>query len=121
MTKRFSSEELSGMKKNELQQVIEELYIQMEEDEKILLETVAEADEMEETLTCLEERLCVAKKTVEGRKEQVLKILKEGPIMVGAIAKRLGISARNVSSQLSYLRKDGYEIATSSTGKKMLV
>jgi len=83
-----------------------------------LVETVLA---MEEALTCLETRLCNQKKIRPGRKQQVLEILQAGPIQVGAIAKRLGISSRNVSSQLSYLRKDGYDIATSSTGKKMLL
>jgi len=77
--------------------------------------------ELEETLVCLEERLCETKKVVEGRKEQVLKVLQAGPITVGGIATRLGISARNVSSQLTYLRKDGYDIGTTSTGKKILL
>jgi len=79
------------------------------------------ANDVEEVLACLEERLSNHKKIKPGRKQQVLDILKQGPIHVGAIAKRLGISSRNVSSQLSYLRKDGYDIATSSTGKKMLL
>jgi len=77
-------------------------------------------DEMEETLTCLESRLSKSKGFKDGRKEQVLAILKAGPITVGGIATRVGISARNVSSQLTYLRKDGHEICTSSTGKKFL-
>ena len=83
-------------------------------------ELAAMVDELEETLTCLESRLSKSKGFKDGRKEQVLAILKTGPITVGAIATRIGISARNVSSQLTYLRKDGHEICTSSTGKKFL-
>ena len=75
--------------------------------------------EMEEALLHLEDRLN-RKSFKPGRKEQVLAILKKGPVTVGAIATRLGINARNVSSQLTYLRKDGYEICTSSIGKKFL-
>jgi len=75
--------------------------------------------EMEETLAYLEDKL--NKKVFKaGRKEQVLKILQSGAITVGGIATRIGISARNVSSQLTYLRSDGYDICTSSTGKKFL-
>ena len=77
--------------------------------------------EMEEVLAWMEEKITVQKKVQTGRKEQVLEILKEGPIFVQGIADRLGISARNVSSQLTYLRRDGYEIATTSVGKKFLV
>jgi len=75
--------------------------------------------ELEECLIYLEDKLN-KKVFKEGRKEQVLKILQSGAITVGGIATRIGISARNVSSQLTYLRKDGYEICTSSTGKKFL-
>jgi predicted HTH transcriptional regulator len=84
-------------------------------------ELVSVIEEMEEVLTCLEERINKGKKMVEGRKDQVLKVLQGGPITVGGIATRLGISARNASSQLSYLRKDGYNIGTTSAGKKILL
>ena len=77
--------------------------------------------QMCEVLMMLEDKISKVKIKPEGRKDQVLKVLQAGPITVGAIAKRLGISSRNVSSQLTYLRKDGYEIATTSTGKKMLM
>ena len=56
-----------------------------------------------------------------GRKLQVLKILQTGDhTTVKAIAARIGISDRNVSSQMTYLRKDGYAIATDSLGRKFL-
>ncbi len=76
--------------------------------------------DMCEALTALEDKL--ARPAVpEGRKAQVLKILKSsGHITVAAIATRIGITARNVSSQLTYLRKDGYAIATDSLGRKFL-
>ncbi len=86
---------------------------------------VAEQEEiinqMEEVLGCLETRLSNHKVIKPGRKEQCLEILKIGPISNGAIAKRVGISARNVSSQLSYLRKDGHNIGKTSTGKHVLL
>jgi len=46
----------------------------------------------------------------EGRKEQVLKCLRSGICTIEAIAKELGINSKNVSSQLTYLRKDGHMI-----------
>lgn len=60
------------------------------------------------------------KKTI-GRKEQVLALLQEkGHVSIPDIAKSLQITDRNVSSQLSYLRKDGWRIATDSRGYKFL-
>ena len=56
-----------------------------------------------------------------GRKEQVLALLQEkGHVSIPDIAKSLQITDRNVSSQLSYLRKDGWRIATDSRGHKFL-
>lgn len=56
-----------------------------------------------------------------GRKDEVLAILKEGKhVSVPTLAKRIGISDRNISSQMSYLRKDGWLIATDSMGFKFL-
>lgn len=76
--------------------------------------------ELEETLCWLETKLARPAAPI-GRKAQVLAILKkEGHISVAAIAKRIGISARNVSSQLTYLRKDGIAIATDSIGRKFI-
>ena len=45
-----------------------------------------------------------------GRKEQVLTLLRKGLTSIDAIAEELGISNKNVSSQLTYLRKDGHTI-----------
>ena len=57
-----------------------------------------------------------------GRKSQVLDILKShSPITIVAISERLGISTKSVSSQLTYLRQDGYNICTDVNGKKFLV
>ena len=56
-----------------------------------------------------------------GRKDEVLRLLKEHTaISIPAMAKALGINERNVSSQLSYLRKAGYLIGTNSRGWKVL-
>jgi len=95
--------------------------ISREDLESLLREYIAQTFEMEETLLSLEARLCVAKVKLDGRKDQVLKILQsEGHITVEALAKRVGINGRNISSQLTYLRKDGYAIATDSLGRKFL-
>ncbi len=68
----------------------------------------------------LSAQLTEAKATPEGRKSQVLKILQSGHVTVASIAARIGISDRNVSSQMTYLRKDGYAIATDSLGRKFI-
>lgn len=57
-----------------------------------------------------------------GRKEEVLQILKDNsPITIVSISEKLGISTKNVSSQLTYLRQNGYNICTDVNGKKFLV
>lgn len=79
-------------------------------------------DELEEVLICLEDRLHKPiKLKSNGRKGQVLDLLKQGPQHIGVIAKRLGIQPRNVSSLLAYLKKDGYDIVTTTAGKKELL
>ena len=61
-------------------------------------------------------------KNKKGRKEEVLKILKENsPITIVAISEKLGISTKNASSQLTYLRQNGHNICTDVNGKKFLV
>ena len=45
-----------------------------------------------------------------GRKEQVLHCLRSGINTIDAIADHLSINSKNVSSQLTYLRKDGHMI-----------
>jgi len=57
-----------------------------------------------------------------GRKSQVLELLRENDaISILDIAKKLSISTKNVSSQLTYLRTDGYKIFTDNHGKKVLM
>ena len=51
----------------------------------------------------------------DGRKSQVLELLRENTtISILEISSKLGISTKNVSSQLTYLRSDGYAIFTLS-------
>jgi biotin operon repressor len=54
------------------------------------------------------------------RKKQVLEIIQKGPQTISEISKIIGISNANVSSQLSYLRKDGYKIFTDDEGRKFI-
>ena len=55
-----------------------------------------------------------------GRKDDVLVMLQKGPASILDIANALDISTKNVSSQLSYLRKDGYVIHTDEKSRKYL-
>jgi Predicted transcriptional regulator len=55
-----------------------------------------------------------------GRKDDVLALLQTGPHGILEIAEKLGINSKNVSSQLSYLRKDGYIIHTDERSRKYL-
>lgn len=59
----------------------------------------------------------------KGRKTEVLEVLRNNGlgISVKKISEELGISCKNVSSQLSYLRGDGYEIWSNGKGDKVLV
>jgi predicted HTH transcriptional regulator len=83
--------------------------------------------ELEEALVCLEDRLCKKTKIQKpGRMHQVLEILQKGPITTSAIAQRIGIDNRNVSSQLTYLRKGDlnetyYDIGKDSLGRHVIL
>lgn len=57
----------------------------------------------------------------DGRKEQVRQLLEEhGRLSIKEMAELLQTSDKNISSQLSYLRKMGIKIATSCDGKKFI-
>ena len=59
----------------------------------------------------------------KGRKAEVLRLLKaadEG-IEIKELAEQIGISRKNVSSQLSYLRGDGFIIGDMGEGKRILL
>lgn len=90
-------------------------------------ELTKQIEELEEALCYLETKISKTKKHKKSRKEEVREILEEGNrIFVGDIAKRLGITSRNVSSYLTYIRRDlrneglDHEIITDSKGRKYL-
>ena len=58
----------------------------------------------------------------DGRKGEVRKLLEENRdgISIIEIGEKLGISNKNVSSILSYLRKDGLRLGTRSDGRKYI-
>ena len=56
-----------------------------------------------------------------GRKDQVLSLMISGKHWkISDLAKAVGINERNISSQLTYLRKAGHAIATDSLGRKFI-
>ena len=84
--------------------------------------------DMECVLNWMENKIGKGKGFKKSRKEEVLEIWEEGKrVFVGDIAKRLGITSRNVSSYLTYIRRDfknaknGWEIMTDTKGRKLLV
>ena len=84
-------------------------------------ELVTWIGELECLLIELESRFAKGKNHKTGRKEQVLEILKRGKaISISDIAVELGITNRNVSSQLTYLRDDGADIGKIGRGKGLL-
>lgn len=89
--------------------------ITVNEDGSVLFGQLA----MQKLKDALNAKPVIVEKT--GRKDEVLRLLKEHTaISIPAMAKALGINERNISSQLSYLRKDGYLIGTNSRGWKFL-
>jgi len=56
-----------------------------------------------------------------NRKAEVLAVLRSnGPITIQDLSKEISISTKNISSQLTYLRTDGYQIFTDNHGRKFL-
>jgi len=103
---------------NEVKTVINEL---KDIEEKVDLEEKIRTFKKEELVEMMIELLGNKRKFKVGRKDQIAEMLMTGQsFSVQEIADTLNISTKNVSSQFTYLRKDGYEIATRSNGKKYL-
>jgi len=77
-------------------------------------------DEMRELIEKLKmenENLLKKVSNKKGRKEEVLELIREkGKISIKELGEVIGISERNVSSQLSYLRNDEYKFGKNSKG-----
>ena len=105
---------------NDIQEIKDYLEIgEVEENElySLILERLKKQDEI---IIQLQEQLMY--NTKPGRKSEVLGLLKKHTsISIIDIAKKLNISTKNVSSQLTYLRSDGYKIFTDNNGRKILI
>lgn len=56
-----------------------------------------------------------------GRKEELIDLLnREGRLNIKEIGGKMGISAKNVSSLLMYLKKDGVRVCTDCEGRKFI-
>ena len=86
-----------------------------------IVELQRENDRMKETIERLTTKT-TTKRNQTGRKDQVIELLKSSPMTIKALATELNITAKNISSQLTYIRKDGeYDILTDKGGMKKLV
>ena len=93
----------------------------MKDDKRTKTELLAELEDKEQIILDLQAKLLVNSKN-GGRKSQVLELLRNSENMsILNISTSLGISTKNVSSQLTYLRTDGYQIFTDPKGRKVLV
>ena len=85
-------------------------------------------EDLEHAIEWLEEQLAAAlaaqpatATATTGRKDQVLQLMITGKHWkISDLAKAVGINERNISSQLTYLRKAGHAIATDSLGRKFI-
>ena len=105
------------MAKNETAKTVE-----ANESIEMTKETLPTAAELMAEIENLKSQLAEAKSgSSTGRKDQVLQVLRDhGHISVQKIAKLVGITDKNVSSQMTALRKAGHAIGTDSRGFKFL-
>ena len=96
----------------------------MRQNDKVNQEEAANLETLskEELISRIKDLEDQAKSKQSGRKAQVLKVLQSHQsISILDISRELKISTKNVSSQLTYLRSDGFEIFTDNNGKKFLM
>ena len=93
----------------------------MDYDKMTKEQLIKELEDQEQTILDLQIKL-ENSKNGEGRKSQILELLRsQGSLSIMEIANKLNISTKNVSSQLTYLRTDGYQIFTDPKGRKVLM
>ena len=100
-----------------LNEVLESDFNSFDEADEFIINHI---DEQAELIVHLQTQLS-KKDSGAGRKSQVLDLLINcSSISILDISKKLNISTKNVSSQLTYLRSDGYKIFTDHRGRKVL-
>ena len=96
---------INEINKNELVSEVQRLSEVNDANEAIILDLIAKLEASSK----------------DGRKSQVLELLRKyASVSILEIAEELNISTKNVSSQLTYLRSDGYQIFTDPKGRKCL-
>ena len=84
-------------------------------------ELIEENNNLQQIILDLQKRL-ESSKSNDSRKSQVLELLRSNSsISILEMAESLNVSTKNISSQLTYLRTDGYQIFTDPKGRKVLV
>lgn len=113
----------SGVNGNEINEVKENKMERMEVINVVkgFVENM-NSEERKEFLKELSKEVKVSFGDEGGRKSEVRKLLEENRegISIMEIGERLGMSNKNVSSILSYLRKDGLRLGTRSDGRKYI-
>ena len=93
----------------------------MKTDKMTKEELIRELESQEQIILDLQTKLENSKNN-ENRKSQVLELLRTNEsLSILDISQKLNISTKNVSSQLTYLRTDGYQIFTNPVGRKVLM
>lgn len=101
---------------------INDLTKRIDEKDVVIVNLKTELDSKDELILDLQVKLEKQSKIKDGRKSQVLNLLIENEsISILELASSINISTKNVSSQLTYLRSDGYKIFTDHNGRKVLM
>lgn len=110
------------MKGNHKMSTKEELQSELNSLNELNSSMSNEIDSLNETIVELESKIETLSALKDGRKSQVLKLLQDNEsISIVELAEQINISTKNVSSQLTYLRSDGYKIFTDHNGRKVLM
>ena len=95
--------------------------VEVNKEEETIKAEAPSYEELLEQNKKLQAQLEEVKSASGGRKKQVLDYMRQnGHVKVSDMAAFLKITDRNVSSQMTYLRKDGVNIATDSRGYKFI-
>lgn len=107
---------------NKMSKSKEQLQTELDELNSRLVLQQDELDSLTEVNLDLQIKLEKSLKSKDGRKSEVLNLLQTNEsISILELAKEINISTKNVSSQLTYLRQDGYKIFTDNNGRKVLM
>ena len=87
-------------------------------DRKDLIKDFVDSiEDKEEVLVEVLSMMCSCVDRGEGKKGEIKGILRSGAYSINEIGEMMGINNKNVSSLLSYCRKDGWLLGKNSSGK----